>query len=108
MNKAAEPDWKEVSRQAWSRGISFPHDEPLPLVRYAVLRHPSWPVAVVSSQKEIRGFLWDHRKSRQLRRARGVVWKREVGGGKVEVGLGAWTSPDLPALRPILETVETD
>lgn len=107
--ECAEPDWKEVARQAWSRGVAFPHDEPLALIRYAIVRHPSWPTAVVASQRELRGFLWDCRKTRQQGRARGVIWKRNVGGGKVMVGLGAWTAPDLPNSFPgRFDTVETD
>lgn len=108
-DRTHEPDWKEIARQAISRGIAFPHDEPMALFRYSVVRHPSWPVERVASQKGIRGFLWRHRRSRQLLRARGVVWKRAAPGGMVEVGLGAWTAPDVPAVAGgRLLTVEID
>lgn len=93
-------DWKEVARRVWEIGLAFPKDEPIPLVRYSVVRHPSWPRGVVRSPKDVRTFLWEHRKTRQANRARGVVWRRDVGDGRVEVGLGAWTAPDVPATRP--------
>ncbi len=101
-------DWKAVARSAWDVGLGFPRDEPMPLVRYAVVRHPSWPRAVVKGPRELRGFLWEHRWTRQANRARGVVWRRTVPGGGVEVGLGAWTAPDVPALADGLELVEVD
>lgn len=101
-------DWKEVARQVWSRGVGFPADEPMPLLRYSIVRHPSWPKRVVKGPKDVRGFLWDHRNTRQTLRARGVIWRRTVPGGGVEVGLGAWTAPDVPAVRPSLEVVEFD
>ena len=103
-------NWKEVARQAWARTVAFPYEEPLPLLRYVIVRMPNWPVAEVTGPKGIREFMWDNRKSRQMVRDRAVVWKRTTAEGKVQVGLGAWTSPDLPSQRVgrRFEIVETD
>lgn len=108
--RKAPTDWKEVARQAWARTVAFPYEEPLPLLRYVIVRMPDWPVAEVAGPKAVREFMWRHRKCRQIARSRAVIWKRTVSEGKVQVGLGAWTSPDLPSQRGgrRFEIVETD
>jgi len=95
-------DWKEISHLLTDRHPhaivplhpTVPRDKRIIPVNVSTdTQLATFPTATLSPKK-VRGFLWEHRNHRALRRPHAIVWSTHNISGNSIVGFGALTSPE--------------